>query len=36
MMKAATTEKRHVREIMERAMTAAMSLSVPLLVDFEE
>ena len=29
-------EEQEVREIMERAMTTAMSLSVPLLVDFED
>lgn len=33
---ASAEEKREIREIMETVMTTAMSLSVPLLVDFEE
>ena len=34
-IEAAEGEEADVREIMERVMTKGMSLSVPLLVDFE-
>jgi DNA polymerase I len=34
-VEAPLNEERHVRDIMEKVMTTAMGLSVPLLVDFE-
>jgi DNA polymerase I-like protein with 3'-5' exonuclease and polymerase domains len=35
-VESAEEEEHEVREVMERVMTTAMSLSVPLSVDFEE